>query len=132
MSEMETLVPAPQLGIPEVKPAIESIRGRWQQKVSGGRRHSILQGRLWLWLTLWGRGSGEVGTEWRFYMLAKGEKPSSLVPDVAYVSFERNAAAVWRTSRAADGERLFHLGEAAVCAVYSDLRLDLGTLFQGV
>ncbi|HEY9084518.1 MAG TPA: Uma2 family endonuclease [Candidatus Tyrphobacter sp.] len=80
---------APDLGIPEVKPAIESIRGRWEQKVSARRRHSLLQGRLATWLTLWAGDRGEVGTEWRFYMLPKGEKPSSLVPDVAYVSFER-------------------------------------------
>ncbi|MBC5803217.1 MAG: Uma2 family endonuclease, partial [Candidatus Eremiobacteraeota bacterium] len=34
---------APELGIPEVKPAIESIRGRWIQKVSPQSRHSVVQ-----------------------------------------------------------------------------------------
>ncbi len=80
---------APDLGIPEVRPAIESIGGRWEQKVSPRRKHSLLQSRLGTWLTLWAGERGEVGTEWRFYMLPKGEKPSSLVPDVSYVSFER-------------------------------------------
>jgi Uma2 family endonuclease len=36
-----------------------------------------------------GAGRGEVGTEWRFYLLERRGKSSSLVPDVAYVSFER-------------------------------------------
>ncbi|MBV8638349.1 MAG: Uma2 family endonuclease [Candidatus Eremiobacteraeota bacterium] len=80
---------APDLGIPEVKPAIESIRGTWEQKVSPRRRHALVQGRLWQILTSTFGEAGEVGTEWRFYILPPKEKPSSLVPDVAYVSYER-------------------------------------------
>ncbi len=80
---------APDLGIPEVKPAIESIRGAWKQKVSPKRRHALVQGRLWSALTVTFDGRGEVGTEWRFYLLPPHEKPSSLVPDVAFVSYER-------------------------------------------
>ncbi len=80
---------APDLGIPEVKPAIESIRGTWEQKVSPRRRHALVQGRLWMLLTNAFGDTGEVGTEWRFYILPPKEKPSSLVPDVAYVSYER-------------------------------------------
>ena len=89
MSEVDVFQVAPELGIPEVRPAIESIRGRWERKVSPKTRHAILQARLSGWLTLWARDRGEVGTEWRFYMLPEGDKPSSLVPDVAYVSSER-------------------------------------------
>lgn len=82
--------PAPRLGIPEVKPAIESIRGRWVQKMSPKTVHSLLQGRLWGILQAWASSqAGYVGPEWRFYLLPLGEKPSSLVPDVAYVSRER-------------------------------------------
>jgi Uma2 family endonuclease len=89
MRDMATMREAPELGIPEIKPAIESIRGRWAFKVSPRRRHSILQGRLWGVLAQWAGDRGEVGTEWRCYLLPSGEKPSSLVPDVAFISFER-------------------------------------------
>ena len=77
---------APELGIPEVKPAIESVRGQWYQKMSPRTRHSLLQIRLGILLTQWAAGRGDVGSEWRFYLLPPGEKPSSLVPDVAYVA----------------------------------------------
>ncbi len=80
---------APDLGIPEVKPAIESIRGRWYRKVSPKRVHSILQARLAALLLPWAEGKGDVGTEWRYYFLPEGEKPSSLVPDLAYLSHDR-------------------------------------------
>ncbi len=80
---------APELGIPEVKPAIESIRGRWVQKVSPQSRHSIVQSRFSALLGIWAGRRGHVGTEWRCYFLPKGERWSSLVPDVAYFSFER-------------------------------------------
>ena len=77
---------APELGIPEIKPAIESVRGHWYQKMSPRTRHSLLQGRLCTLLGQWADGRGDVGTEWRFSLLPTGEKPSSLVPDVAFVA----------------------------------------------
>ena len=80
---------APDLGIPEEKPAIESLRGHWEQKISPQRKHALLQYRIAAVLTAWAGERGEVGTEWRCYMLPSGEPPSSLVPDVAYFSFER-------------------------------------------
>jgi Uma2 family endonuclease len=86
---MSALQEAPDLGIPEVKPAIESIRGTWERKLSPQRRHAILQGRLLILLTNAFGELGDIGSEWRFYLLPPGEKPSSLVPDVAYVSYER-------------------------------------------
>lgn len=86
---MAIMQEAPDLGIPEVKPAIESVRGAWEQKMSPRRQHAILQGRLWKILDSAFGDAGEAGTEWRFYLLPPGEMPSSLVPDVAYVSFER-------------------------------------------
>jgi Uma2 family endonuclease len=89
MRDMETVLPAPDFGIPEVKPAIESICGLWVRKLSPKRRHAILQGRLWSIFSEAFGDLGEVGTEWRWAILPKGEKPSSLVPDVTYVSFER-------------------------------------------
>lgn len=80
---------APELGIPEIKPAIESIGGRWMQKVSPQSRHSVLQARLGALLGTWAGRRGQVGTEWRCYFLPQGERWSSLVPDVAYFSYER-------------------------------------------
>ncbi len=86
---MATMQVAPELGIPEVKPAIEMVRGRWEPKMSPRRRHAILQTRLSTLLNAWAGERGEVGSEWRCYILPPKEKPSSLVPDVAYFSFER-------------------------------------------
>jgi len=77
------------MGIPDVKPAIESIRGRWERKMSPRRRHAILQARVAMLLTHWAGDRGDVGTEWRFYLVSDDEPVSSLVPDVAYYSFER-------------------------------------------
>lgn len=77
---------APDLGIPDdVKPAIESIRGRWYQKMSPRTRHSLLQFRLAKLLERWAGEGALIGTEWRFY-LVREERPSSLVPDVAWVA----------------------------------------------
>jgi Uma2 family endonuclease len=89
MRAMATMQEAPDLGIPEVKPAIEMVRGRWEPKMSPRRRHAILQFRLGAVLAEWAGDQGEVGSEWRCYILSSGEQPSSLVPDVAYFSFER-------------------------------------------
>jgi len=78
-----------EIVLPETKPALEWIMGRAVQKVSPKRRHSLLQ--LW-WgerLTAWARGRGEVGTEWRFRITPPGEVTRPLVPDVAYLSYER-------------------------------------------
>jgi Uma2 family endonuclease len=70
------------------KPYVEVVRGRLEPKVSPRRRHAILQQRFARILGDWSGPRGEVGTEWRFYLLGE-ERPSSLVPDVAYVSYER-------------------------------------------
>lgn len=80
---------APNLGIPEVKPAIESIGGRRIQKVSPRSRHSVVQLRLGALLATWAGRRGQVGTEWRCYVAPSGGPWSSLVPDVAYFSFAR-------------------------------------------
>jgi len=76
---------APELGTPEVKPAIESVRGRWYQKMSPRTRHSLLQSRMLILLQRWAGEDALIGPEWRFY-LVREEPPSSLVPDVAWVA----------------------------------------------
>ncbi len=80
---------APLLPIPEVKPAIEQIRGQWHQKVSPQRRHALAQGRMCAILTAWAEHRGEVGPEWRCYLFCDEDEPTSLVADVSYYSFER-------------------------------------------
>jgi Uma2 family endonuclease len=70
------------------KPYVESIRGRREAKMSPKRRHALVQTRVARILEDWAGDRGEVGVEWRFYLLGDREQ-SSLVPDVAYVSFAR-------------------------------------------
>ena len=79
----------PDLGIPEVKPAIELYAGVLRQKVSPQFTHARLQMRCAVLLGAWAHRRGRVGTEWRFYFVGRAGEPSSLVPDVAYVSFAR-------------------------------------------
>lgn len=75
----------------DVKPALEWVNNRILQKVSPRRKHALAQGRFFGALDTWARerGSGTVGTEWRFQVQPPGEIPRSLVPDVGYLSYER-------------------------------------------
>jgi Uma2 family endonuclease len=82
---MRLLQRVPEFRIPDIKPAIELVRGERYRKVSPRTRHSLLQGRMMIALATWAGDRGDVGPEWRFYLLPPSEKPSSLVPDVAYV-----------------------------------------------
>jgi Uma2 family endonuclease len=78
------------LAFPDVdKPYVEQIYERRESKVSPRRRHSLAQGRFWAILDRWAAGRGESGTEWRCYLVTAEKQASSLVPDVAYYSFER-------------------------------------------
>jgi len=77
--------------LPEAKPALEWVRGRVLQKVSPRRKHALAQARFASALDAWAEanGSGTVGTEWEFRLQPPGEIRRPLVPDVAYISFER-------------------------------------------
>jgi Uma2 family endonuclease len=44
---------------------------------------------MWLALDAWAAGHGRVGIEWRFRVAPPGEVIRPLVPDVAYLSYER-------------------------------------------
>jgi len=82
----------PDLAIPEVKPAFELYRGTLRQKASPRWTHARLQFALATILDAWAGDRGRVGTEWRFYFIERAGAPSSsLVPDVAYLSYERLA-----------------------------------------
>lgn len=82
-----------EIVLPETKPALEWIMGRAVQKVSPRRRHSLLQGWWCERLATWARGRGEAGPEWRFRITPPGEVTRPLVPDVAYLSYDRMADA---------------------------------------
>jgi len=74
-----------------VKPALEWVNNRVLQKVSPERKHALAQRRFAAALGAWAddRGCGEVCTEWRFQVQPLWEIRRSLVPDVAYISYER-------------------------------------------
>jgi Uma2 family endonuclease len=78
-----------EIVLPETTPETEWVRGRPLQKVSPTRRHAIVQLAVAIRLRAWSRQRGEVGTEWRFRITPPGEVTRPLVPDVAYVSYER-------------------------------------------
>jgi Uma2 family endonuclease len=75
--------------LPETEPALEWIMGRTVQKVSPFRPHALLQRKIAESLGAWAKERGEVGTEWRFRIAPPGEVIRPLVPDVAYLSYER-------------------------------------------
>jgi len=74
-----------------LKPALEWVDNRIVQKVSPERAHALAQGRFWSALDAWAceHHCGTVGTEWRFLVQPPGEIARTLVPDVAYLSYER-------------------------------------------
>jgi Uma2 family endonuclease len=80
-----------EIVLPDAKPAFEWVNGRTLQKMSPQRKHAVAQGRFWGALDAWARerGSGDVGTEWEFRIAPPGEVRRPLVPDVAYLSYDR-------------------------------------------
>ncbi|HYK52463.1 MAG TPA: Uma2 family endonuclease [Candidatus Eremiobacteraceae bacterium] len=80
-----------EIKLPEAKPALEWVNGRALQKVSPQRKHALAQARFASALLSWAfeSGSGRVGTEWDFRIQPPGEERRPLVPDVAYLSYER-------------------------------------------
>jgi len=86
-------MPATPLPIPETKPATEFIDGRLVQKMSPFGLHARVQGVVVAALIDWANelGRGRVGTEWDFDLTPPGERTNRLVPDVAFLSYERVA-----------------------------------------
>jgi Uma2 family endonuclease len=74
-----------------VKPYLEWVDNRILPKVSPTPLHAWAQGNFDTALRAWAvsRASGFVGPELRFQVEPPGEIRRTLVPDVAYVSFER-------------------------------------------
>lgn len=80
-----------EIELPEAKPALEWVNGRILQKVSPQRKHALAQARFVSALGDWAieTGSGRVGTEWDFRIRPPGEERRQLVPDIAYLSYDR-------------------------------------------
>jgi Uma2 family endonuclease len=78
-----------EIVLPETKPETEWVAGRALQKVSPKRSHSRIQTKLGAALYAWSEGRGEAGVEWRFRIAPPGGPRRPLVPDLAYVSYER-------------------------------------------
>ena len=81
-----------EIVLPATKPETEWVRGRALQKVSPTYRHGRLQSLIARILTDWAEGRGRVATEWRFRINPPGERIRPLVPDVAYLSYQRLGA----------------------------------------
>lgn len=77
--------------LPETKPATEWVNGRALQKMSPRERHSRAQSAFDVALRTWAEktGSGRVGPEWEFRLAPPREVRRPLVPDVAYLSYDR-------------------------------------------
>ena len=79
-----------EIVLPETKPETEWVNGRALQKGSPTYRHSRLQSQMNRALEDWAEhGRGRVGTEWRFRVAPPSEVIRPLVPDVAFLSYER-------------------------------------------
>lgn len=75
----------------DTKPVLEWVNNRALPKVSPTPRHALAQGTFVAALRAWAdpRGSGFVGPECRFQVQPPGEIRRTLVPDVAFISFDR-------------------------------------------
>jgi Uma2 family endonuclease len=80
-----------EIVLPPAKPALEWINGRVLQKVSPQRKHALAQARFAAALDAWAleNGCGIVGTEWEFRIAPPDEIRRPLVPDVAFLSYDR-------------------------------------------
>jgi Uma2 family endonuclease len=81
------------LRIPQTKPATEFIDGRLVPKMSPYGLHARVQLVVASALGAWADegGRGRVGTEWDYDLTPPGERTNRLVPDIAYLSYERVA-----------------------------------------
>jgi Uma2 family endonuclease len=78
-----------EIVLPETRPETEWLLGRAVQKMSPFRRHAVIQAAMAALLGAWAAGRGQAGTEWRFRLAPRDEVRRPLVPDVAYVSYDR-------------------------------------------
>lgn len=83
----------PEITVPETKPASECVNGRVLQKVTPQERHARAQSAMAAALRAWSHdtGSGRAGTEWEFRVTPPHGATRPLVPDVAFLSYDRLA-----------------------------------------
>jgi Uma2 family endonuclease len=76
---------------PDTKPATEFVGGQLVQKVSPRGLHARVQLRIGAILEAWAfeSSAGRVGTEWDFDLSPPGESVNRLVPDIAFLSYQR-------------------------------------------
>ena len=96
---MANIIPR-EIVLPETKPETEWLRGRAVRKVSPQRDHGRLQAWWIRELGNWATERGEVSPEWRFRVAPPGEDIRPLVPDVAYLSYQRMGDATERELQA--------------------------------
>jgi Uma2 family endonuclease len=82
-----------EITVPVTTPATEWVNGRALQKVSPREEHGRIQLRLGGALLAWAEraGAGRVSSEWEFRVMPPGEATRPLVPDIAFLSFDRLA-----------------------------------------
>jgi Uma2 family endonuclease len=80
-----------EIVLPITEPETEWIAGRAVRKVSPTNDHGTIQRVLAAHLGTWAHGRGRVACERRFRITPRGEVTRPLVPDVAYLSYERAA-----------------------------------------
>jgi Uma2 family endonuclease len=88
LTAVQYAVPRPY---PQTKPATEYIDGQLVQKMSPRWLHAGVQAAVVSALRAWTfeRGCGRVGAEWDFDVTPPGEQVNRLIPDVAYLSYDR-------------------------------------------
>jgi|SRR5579872_26939 len=81
------------LNIPQTKPASERIDGRLERKMSPFGLHAQVQLAIAAALRAWAieRGVGRVGTEWDYDLTPPGDRTHRIVPDVAFLAYDRVA-----------------------------------------
>ena len=78
-----------EIVLPETKPETEWLRGRAVRKMSPRWDHARLQAWWLRELSAWAADRGYVLPEWRFRITPPGEATRPLIPDVAYLAYDR-------------------------------------------
>ncbi len=78
-----------EIVLPDRKPYQEWLLGRAVEKTGGGLKHAMTMGWLGGRLMQWAEGRGYASMSWTFRLAPRREVRRPLIPDLAYLSFER-------------------------------------------